>query len=244
MTTADIHALTGAYALDAVSGAERAEFERHLADCDSCVQEVRELRETAARLGLAAAATPPPAMKARVLDRIGSVRQEPPETVVTPLRRRDRRPVALRVTSVAAAVLLVAVAALGVVVVRQGQQLDQTRAQAAGISEILRAGDAQVVTVGDDDAGRMTVAMSRSRNEMVLLTDGLASPPAGKDLQVWTGHDGTMVPAGFLDPADGDAILAISGFGDADAVGVTLEPDGGSRTPTQPPLMAAELPAT
>ncbi len=241
MTTADIHALTGAYVLDAVFGAERAAFERHLAECESCTQEVRELRETATRLALAATADPPRELKARVLDEIRTTRQSPPETRVTPLRRgRDK--LALRLTSIAAAVLLVAAVALGVIVVRQNDELARSRAQATEMSEILRAGDAQVVTVDKGEDGRMTVAMSRSENRMLLLTEGLPNPPEGKDLQVWTGHGGTMTSAGFLTPRDGEALLEISGFGDADAIGVTLEPDGGSDTPTLPAVMEVPLP--
>ncbi|MFC4856491.1 anti-sigma factor [Actinophytocola glycyrrhizae] len=243
MTTADIHALTGAYALDAVSGAEREAFEQHLSECDSCAQEVRELRETATRLGLAAASDPPAELRARVLGQVRTVRQEPPRTTVTPLRRRDRGGLALRLTSVAAAVLFAAAVALGVIVVRQNDELDQTRARAAEMSEILRAGDARVVTVDKGEDGRMTVAMSRSANRMLLLTDGLPDPPAGKDFQVWTGHGGTMVSAGVLDPSDGEALLEISDFGDADAIGVTLEPEGGSEEPTLPPVMEVPLPA-
>lgn len=242
MTTADIHALTGAYALDAVSGEERAAFERHLSECESCAQEVRELRETATRLALAATQDPPPALRARVLHEIKTVRQLPPETAVVPLRRRGTG-LALKLTSVAAAVLFVAAVALGVIVVRQNDQLDRSQAQAAEMAQILRAGDAQVVTLDEGDKGTMTVAMSRSENRMLVLTEGLASPPAGKDFQVWTDHDGTMVSAGLLNPENGEALLEISGFGDADAVGVTLEPDGGSETPTLPTLMLVELPA-
>jgi anti-sigma-K factor RskA len=242
MTTADIHALTGAYVLDAVSGAEREAFELHLAECEACTQEVRELRETATRLALAASADPPSELKARVLNQIRTTRQSPPDTTVTPLRRgRDK--LALRITSIAAAVLLVAAAALGVIVVRQNDELARSRAQATEMSEILRAGDAQVVTVDKGEGGRMTVAMSRSENRMLLLTDGLQSPPEGKDFQVWTGHDGTMISAGFLNPQNGEALLEISGFGDADAIGVTLEPDGGSDTPTLPAVMEVPLPA-
>jgi anti-sigma-K factor RskA len=241
MTTADIHALTGAYALDAVSGEERAAFERHLSECESCAQEVRELRETATRLALAATEDPPPALRARVLNEIKTVRQLPPETTVVPLRRRGTG-LALKLTSVAAAVLFAVAVALGVIVVRQNDQLDQSQAQAAEMSRILRAGDAQVVTLDKGAEGRMTVAMSRSENRMLLLTEGLSNPPEGKDFQVWTGHKGTMVSAGFLNPENGEALLSISGFGDADAIGVTVEPDGGSDTPTLPAVMEVALP--
>ncbi len=242
MTTADIHALTGAYALDAVSGAEREAFERHLAECDSCTQEVRELRETATRLALAATEDPPPDLKARVLDQIRTTRQEAPRTTVTPMRRRGTG-LALKLTSIAAAVLFVATVALGVVVVRQNDQLDQSRAQAAELSEVLRAGDIQLVTTDKGEAGRMIIAMSRAQNRMLVLTDGLPNPPTGHAFQVWHGHGDEMISAGFLKPRDGEALLEISGFGNADAIGVTVEPDGGSPAPTTEPVMLVPLPA-
>src|SRR2546429_5582006 len=61
----DLHVLSGSYALDAVSDAEREEFERHLQHCPTCEAEVRGLRETAARLALACAMTPPTRMERR-----------------------------------------------------------------------------------------------------------------------------------------------------------------------------------
>ena len=60
MTAADLHTLTGAFALDALSEREAKEFDRHLSRCPMCAQEVGELRETAARLALAVAEVPPP----------------------------------------------------------------------------------------------------------------------------------------------------------------------------------------
>ena len=43
----DIHALSGAYAVDALDDIERARFERHLAECADCRAEVASLREAA-----------------------------------------------------------------------------------------------------------------------------------------------------------------------------------------------------
>ena len=74
----DLHVLTGSYALDAVSDTEREEFERHLRHCPSCTAEVRGLRETAARLALAAAVVPPARMEPRVLAAAHRTRQLPP----------------------------------------------------------------------------------------------------------------------------------------------------------------------
>lgn len=78
MNTDDLHTLTGAYALGALSDTESGEFTRHMARCRACAQEVRELRETAARLALAVAETPPARMRVRVMAALPEVRQLPP----------------------------------------------------------------------------------------------------------------------------------------------------------------------
>src|SRR5258707_1841392 len=74
----DLHVLSGSYALDAVSEAEREEFERHLHHCPTCEAEVRGLRETAARLALACAMTAPARMEQQVLAATYRTRQLPP----------------------------------------------------------------------------------------------------------------------------------------------------------------------
>src|SRR4029453_8688488 len=61
--TTDIHALVGAYALDAVDDLERAAFDRHVAECVNCRAELDELRETAARLADPAWSVPPPRLR-------------------------------------------------------------------------------------------------------------------------------------------------------------------------------------
>ncbi|MFE7707683.1 anti-sigma factor domain-containing protein [Streptomyces sp. NPDC057486] len=75
MRGAELHTLTGAHALYALPDAERGEFERHLGDCEACAVEVRELSETAPRLGLAASAAPPRELRDRVLREITTVWQ-------------------------------------------------------------------------------------------------------------------------------------------------------------------------
>jgi len=86
----DLHVLTGSYVLDAISDAEREEFERHLQTCPTCEAEVRGLRETAARLALARAVTPPARMEQRVLAATYQTRQLPPlaRHRASPERRR------------------------------------------------------------------------------------------------------------------------------------------------------------
>ncbi|TMQ91982.1 anti-sigma factor [Actinomadura soli] len=81
----DVHALAGAYALDAIDDAEeRRLFESHLAGCEPCAAELREFRATTARLGMAVPEAPPARLRARVLADIRSVRQLPPMTSSLP----------------------------------------------------------------------------------------------------------------------------------------------------------------
>lgn len=66
----NVHSLIGAYALDAVTAEERAEFEAHLPDCPDCAAEVSELMEAAGALGATAAAPAPESMRGAVLARV------------------------------------------------------------------------------------------------------------------------------------------------------------------------------
>jgi anti-sigma-K factor RskA len=236
---ADVHALTGAYVLDAVSSDERAVFERHLEDCDACRQEVAELRETATRLGAAVAVSPPPRLKASVMHRIREVRQEPPVAPVVPLRRAAS-PWALRLSTAAAAVLLVVSGVLGVLLVQAQPGDQQTDAQAVAIADIVRAGDAQILHQGDEATGRMTALMSAKANRMLLLSKDLPAAPDGHDYQAWTIGD-KITSAGLVTPEDGDVTLDIKGIDSADQVGITIEPTGGSDQPTTNPIMAFDV---
>ena len=84
----DIHALSGAYAIDALDDIERAQFERHLAECAECRAEVESLREAGGMLAEAVSATPPPGLRDRVLADIATVRPLPP---VAPSPHRSPR---------------------------------------------------------------------------------------------------------------------------------------------------------
>jgi len=245
--TADIHALTGAYALDAIPEFERAEFERHLAECESCAQEVRELQATATRLGEAASDQPPAELKSQVLARIAEVRQLPPVDDLT--ARRERRsaakaPLVTKFLGVAAALLLVVSVSLGVLLVRNTNDLDSTQQQAAAVSNLLSAGDAKVVSGSTTTGLNGTVVVSRERGQVMLLAGNVPSAPDGKTYQVWLMGDGAPRPIGLMAPnRSGHAsLLTTPGIGAAQDIGVTVEPAGGSPAPTGDLVMQMTLP--
>jgi len=97
----DVHDLTAAYALDALSAEEAEAYEQHLAQCERCREELADLSEVTTALAYGAVAPePPPHLRASILDTARAERSN-----VVPLRRRPwvGRSVAL-VAAVAACV--------------------------------------------------------------------------------------------------------------------------------------------
>ncbi|MCM2580215.1 anti-sigma factor [Streptomyces meridianus] len=249
MNTAELHTLTGAYAVHALPDDERAEFERHLADCDQCAQEVRELCATAERLGAASAFVAPPRMRTQVLRRISAVRQEPPRLPATdgisgPLRARALPRFVL-------AACLAAAAGLGGIAVWQHQEAQDARERATvaeqraqGIARVLASPDARRVTGRLADGATGTVVVSERRDKAAFLASGLPAAPSGKVYQLWFDDHGTMRSAGILDGSSGDASMLMEGrVGGATGMGITVEPSGGSKQPTSDPLALMEFPA-
>ncbi|MFJ9690932.1 anti-sigma factor domain-containing protein [Kitasatospora sp. NPDC101183] len=242
MSAADLHTLTGAYAAHALDPDESAEFERHLANCPACAQEVAEFAATLARLGAAQAVLPPPALKARVMAALPTLRQEAPRTAPEPVRRpgrlaRGRRSLGL------AACLALAVGA-GAVAVQQHQQAGQARERAAVLQQqqdrfaaLLAAPDARTATgTATGGGGVGTVVWSNSRSQAGFLASGLPAPAAGTTYELWFNDAGTMRPAGLL--PSGDGVLLLTGpLERASGIGVTLEPAGGSAHPTTAPVL-------
>ena len=230
-----VSSLTGAYALDALDELERARVERHLAECDRCAAEARSFRETAALLAAAAATPPPPRLRARVLDEVNRTQQLPP---VVAARRRPPRPGSTRWLAAAAAALLLVSGALGTAAWQAYQDAEQARQFAAAVTEVLTDPQRQVVDAEFAD-GQGTVMVSGDR--VVVVGEGVSAPPAGRTFQLWfIGEDGPR-PARTLEPAGDDAFWAdAQGIRPGDAVGVTVEPEGGSQQPTSDPVLVAE----
>jgi anti-sigma-K factor RskA len=81
----DAHDLTAAYALDALDPDEAEAYERHLAQCEECREELAELNGTAASLAFGAVAPAPPA---RLRESILAAAAAERTNVVPLLRRR------------------------------------------------------------------------------------------------------------------------------------------------------------
>lgn len=228
----DLHHLAAAYALDALDESERVAFEAHYPTCDICRQEVEEFRATAGGLAAAASASPPPELRAQVLDEIGRTRQLPPIVGTIAEARRRRRPVTPVLLAAAAAVLLV-VGAVVVAGLRGG----------TSVEDVLAAPDAVVTTLDptpDASGGSFQVVWSAERGQVAVIANGLADPGPDSVYELWAIVGETPIAAGLFGPDDG-RLRSTSDVDVAPAAwGVTVEPAGGSTAPTTPILFFGE----
>ncbi|MEW1718930.1 anti-sigma factor [Streptomyces sp. NPDC093109] len=249
MTTADLHTLTGAYALHALAPRERAEFEHHLDVCEACAQEVRELAATAARLGRAVAVTPPPEFKEQVLRRIATERQVPPKVAPQP-RTGGGAARGRALSRFALAACLAGAVGFGGIAVWQHQEARDARAhvraeqrRSVELAKVLAAPDAKAVAGKLTDGATGTVVVSRSRDRAAFIATGMPKPPRGKVYELWYNDGGTMRAAGLLDPDSGSASILMDGsLKNASGMGITVEPAGGSEQPTSEPLALMDFP--
>jgi anti-sigma-K factor RskA len=231
----DVHTLAGAYVMDAISGADRTRFERHMAGCAECAEEVASLRETAARLGSAAATIPPPGLKERVMAGTAATRQEPP--VVEGARRLSRirsglsmaRPRRLAAVVVVAIVVVVAVGLAGT-----RRQLDQARNTSQQVAAVLTAGDARMMTGRVAGGGTATVVMSHSRDALVFTAAGLPLLSGSQGYELWLIGPAGERPAGMLHPGSHGMTgpVVATGLRPGDHLALTIEPGDGTRRPT------------
>jgi anti-sigma-K factor RskA len=261
---ADLHHLSGAYAVDALDDAERLAFEQHLSGCADCRAEVAELAAAAHSLGALTEATPPPSLRASVLSGISQVRPLPPlredavapapdavasggpeastpssdavstDGVVVPLRRRSRASTWLAAAVAAAVVTIGGVA--------WSPWSDDTTTLSA-VEQVAAADDAMSVTSTKGQL-KAEVAYSRQLGQAAITVAGLPPAPEGKTYQLWfVGADEIARSAGLLTPGeDGRGSMVLDGDpNSAAAVGLTLEPAGGSPAPTTDPLVVLAL---
>lgn len=249
----DPHTLAGAYAMDAVSEPDRARFERHLAGCESCRQEIRGLREATAALAAATAVQPSDAFRDAALRAAAQTRQLPPSAGQTPAgRHRGRRRWELRgwrsrlAVGLAGALAAVAVAA-GVITYGMQHRLDQAQLHDHAVAAVLSAPDATMMTAPVRTGGMATVVMSHSERALVFTAADLRLLPAAKSYELWLIGPAGSRPAGMVPGSSRGGMagpMVVSGLKAGDSVGLTVEPAGGSPRPTSPPVVLVSLGST
>jgi len=228
-----IHELTAGYALDALDPTEREVFERHLAGCEQCQEELASFWEVTSALAVAADG---PAPNAALRERILADARAEKQTVVPLESRRRLPPVLASITAVAAAAAI----GLGIYSISLSGQLDDTKAAltAQGSAAAVLADPTATTVALQAGSGRLVVA---GDGAAVLVLDDLAAAPAGMTYQAWIVEGKTPVSAGIFDTTDKQAIVPVpQTVPDGAVVAVTVEKDGGATSPTLPPLAASE----
>jgi anti-sigma-K factor RskA len=240
---------SGAFVLDTMDEREREQFERQLAGSQELRNEVTELADTAALLGLAVEPVAPSlALKQNIMARLNQLPQLEPEAtpvrtlhavpmpVGAPSTRWYRRPM-VALTAAAAAILLIVGGALGTNFAIQGAATSQ---QTAAIAAITTASDSQRAEVPASTGGTVTLVWSLDLRKSAVIGKGLKTLPAGKTYQLWyISTAGKATSAGLFEPSDRSVVQVLSGqLRSGDTVGVTVEPSGGSKAPTTKPIAA------
>lgn len=199
----EIAELLGAYALDAVDDAERAEIESHLSVCARCRAEVEEHREVATLLAFRGGPAPD-----GVWQRIaGALDEAPPKlrlaTVdATPRARPSRRWLRSVATIAAAAAAAAIVVFLGVQA-RDGDQLAEIEEAlrdplAQAFEAALAAPDSQLFELRSAD-GQLAVPVAVTGDGTgYMRATGLPELDPGRTYQLWGAAGDELVSLGVL----------------------------------------------
>lgn len=245
-----LHALVGAYVLDAVSARDRAEFEHHLLTCEQCRDDVRGLREATVRLANAAAIRPRPELRQSTLQAAAVIRQLAPvvaadRTVARPRRGRwlavrpGLRPWLAGVAACLAVVLAVTAVVLGLHAGAMQQRLTAQEQHDSAMTAVLGAHDAVVLTAAVSTGGTATVVMSHHVRALVFTANGLARLPGVMAYELWLAGPAGVTPAGMLTPGQRgmSGPMVVGGLATGEKLELTVEPASGSRQPTSAPIV-------
>lgn len=225
----------GAYALGALEQDETAELQAHLAGCERCRERLRWLDPAVRALPEGVERLPAPRrLRARVMAEVRA------DAKRSQAGERERGGVLrgwlARLRSDAhgwkpALVLgLVAVLAVGLA----GYELGR-----GGSGD----GAPPAREFAQEEASGIAVRVSTEGGRGTLTLANVEPLPEGRVLEAWVQRDGEVepVPALFAPDREGNAATVIEDMDGVEAVMVTHEPKGGSRTPTSTPIVTIPI---
>ncbi len=238
--------LKDAYVLGALPEEERLEFERYLAAHPELQAEVAELGTVAGLLALSPQEqAPSPELRRRIMDTVEAEAVQPrvhPRTSRRSWLAGLREAVGARDLALAAAAMLV-VGLFSWSMLLQGEVRDlQGRVQ----SLQSQPQDPQMIALGGvgTKQGARAELVTLEGDRAVLVAENMPPVPEGKTYQIWVIKADTPQPSGLFEPK-GDSIAAVveKPVEGADAVAVTVEPEGGSKKPTTEPMLVGKVKA-
>lgn len=227
-----------AFALGCLGEAETRQVSEHLAGCETCRLELQAYQRAADALPLALSeTTPPPALKAKIMQAIA-----PPVVATPPLsanlyqRLNDflRRAAPGWAFAGLAVIFLLAFSNLLL-----WQRLGTLEAQRSAFSMVrLEATDAAPQANG-------VVILSADGRTAALIVNGLPQLDAGQQYQLWLIEGEQRASGAVFSVSDaGGASLPVQALNKTQSLtgfGITIEPFGGSPGPTGKKVLGGEL---
>ena len=244
------------YALETLSDDERERVEAYLDENPEAQERLREMMEVASALAYVPEPLKPPAqLRERLLDEI---RAAPSEPLITPIAERGVMGWFGRnwATAALAVLGLFIAAASAFWAVTRNAQIVELQTELAGLeativqqNEIIsrmsmpgvEAVDVLATSEGSEAGGRLFADPEGSSG--VLFAWGLTPPSPDESYQVWLIAGENPFSAGLLPMQDqGRAVHLIEASGSLhsfDAIGISIEPLGGSDLPSGPIVLFA-----
>lgn len=238
-----------AYALGALEAEESAALEAHLAECQECRSELAEYRSVASGLlGSVPPQAPPPRVRRELISRLPGQLPQSSRPFANILERFSAWQVA---TGIAMLFLLV-LNVFSSLQIRELQEVQAALAERLSHDQtaiaMLAYPSTQALPVEADTAnvaGSMLV--DKEKRIAVLVTWNLPEVQAGQTYQVWLiDAEGGRTSGGLFKPEEGQrytttTIWSPEPFAQYEAIGVTVEPEGGSEGPTGSRVLGVDL---
>ena len=236
--------LKDSYVLGALPEEERLEFERYLGAHPELQADVEDIGAVAGLLALSPREQePPPELRRRIMEVVeAEAEASHPDTSRRSWLAGLREAVGARdLALAAAAVLVVGLFSWGMLL--QGEVRDlQGRVQ----SLQSQPQGPQMIALGGAGTkqGARAELVTLEGDRAVLVAENMPPVPEGKTYQIWVIKGEAPKPSGLFEPR-GESVAAVveTPVEGADAVAVTVEPEGGSKEPTTDPMLVGKVKA-
>ncbi len=224
------------YALDALDGRERTEFERHLRTCAACAAEVQSLRPVVDALAQAVPQhDPSPALRDRVMAGAGAPASTSHIANGVPSDRR-----AAAAGTATSAMWWLAAAAMVSVVVGLGIHAASLRARVSGLeADLQNAIDRLAESQRLVDMAQVRLASTQTHIDVLMAPDttridlaGLPAAPDASGRAYWSRSRGVVFSAANLPPLRPNRtyqLWFLTGAGGAPVSAGLVQPDGSGR---------------
>lgn len=257
MTHEEAQDLLAVYALNAVDGVERDDLERHVDECVRCSSELDALRAVSTAMGDHGEPASP-----ELWERISSHLYDGADTIppiralslagatVAPLSefrsRRSRVRLAVSAFAVAAAAL---VGILTVNLVGADSHINQLN---SALTSAAGATNQSLINTALETPGHLNVNLSGSHSASLarfvilkgqgyLVSSSMAKLPSGETYQLWGIANGKPISIGLMGNDPVTVSFTFAGSTSPSELAVTIEPSGGSTTPTSPIVAAGKV---